>query len=569
MYTTSTAFLEALTECGVSYLFANFGSDHPPILEALAEGAGAGRKLPRVITCPSEMVALSAAHGYAQATGQGQAVLVHVECGTQSLGGAVHNASRARIPALIFAGLSPVTQEGELRGSRTEFIHWLQDVHDQRGIVREYMKYDDEIRTGANVKQIVRRAMRIAHSEPCGPVYLVGSREAMEAEAPKQATRSRFGPTEESALPEPAVAQLARELLNARRPLVITSYLGRRVDAVAALAALADTAGIGVLEAVPNCVNLPADHAMHQGYQGNEPRQNPMLAEADFILVLDCDVPWMPAVNRPAKDARVWHIDVDPLKERFELWDIGAERVFRASCATALAQLNRYLRTIPADGERIAQRREHYAKAHDARIRELARREQNDGNSITPEFLTARVREHIARDAIVLNEGITNYSAVMNHIGARPAGTMFTSGGGSLGWNSGAAIGFKLARPEAEVAAITGDGSYLFSQPSSAHWMARRYATPYLQVVLNNGGWRAPKLSALTVHPDGNVSRAKDTGVAFTDPPDYSAIAAAAGGAFGRKVNRPEELDAALVAALGAVREEKRCAVLDVRLPDF
>jgi acetolactate synthase-1/2/3 large subunit len=568
MYTTSTAFLEALSECGVSFLFANFGSDHPPILEALALGPGEGRKLPRVITCPSEMVALSAAHGYAQATGQGQAVLVHVECGTQSLGGAVHNASRARIPALIFAGLSPVTQEGELRGSRTEFIHWLQDVHDQRGIVREYMKYDNEIRTSANVKQIVRRAMRIAHSEPCGPVYLVGSREAMEAEAPEQKAGSHFA-TDDAALPEEAVAQLARELLNSRRPLVITSYPGRRVEAVAELATLAEAAGIGVLEAVPNCVNLPADHPMHQGYQGNEPRQNPTLAEADFILVLDCDVPWMPAVNRPAKNARVWHIDSDPLKERFELWDIGAERAFRASCATALAQLNRYLKTIPADGARIAERRGHYANAHDARIRDLACREQSDGNSIAPEFVAARVREHIARDAIVLNESITNYSAVLNHIGARPAGTMFTSGGGSLGWNGGAAIGFKLARPGTEVVTITGDGSYLFSQPSSVHWMARRYATPFLQVVLNNGGWRAPKLSALTVHPDGSVSKGKDIGVAFTDPPDYSAIAAAAGGAFARKVNRPDELDGALEAALRAVRDEKRCAVIDVRLPDF
>ena len=277
----------------------------------------------------------------------------------------------------------------------------------------------------------------------------------------------------------------------------------------------------------------------------------------------------MPTVNRPAKDARVWHIDIDPLKERFELWDIGAERAFGASCATALTQLNRHLKTVAVDGERIRERREHYAKAHDAHARELARREQNDGTRMTPEFITARVREHISRDAIVLNESITNYSAVMNHIGARAAGTMFTSGGGSLGWHGGAAIGFKLARPEAEVVAITGDGSCLFSQPSSVQWMARRYATPFLQVVLNNGGWRAPKLSALTIHPDGSVSRTKDIGVTFADPPDYAEIAAAAGGAFARKVNRPDELDAALEAGLRAVRGEKRCAVLDVRLPDF
>jgi acetolactate synthase I/II/III large subunit len=567
MYTTSTAFLEALAECGVKFLFSNFGSDHPPILEALAEARAEGRLLPRVITCPNEMAALSAAHGYVQATGQAQAVLVHVECGTQSLGGAVHNASRARIPVLIFAGLSPVTQEGELPGSRTEFIHWLQDVHNQRGIVREYMKYDNEIRTGANVKQIVHRAMQIAHSEPRGPVYLVGSREAMEAQAPEQKPGRNFARTGASALPENAAEELARELSSARRPLIVTSYLGRDPEAVNCLVALADCAAIGVLEAVPSCVNFPASHPMHQGYQGNERKQNAVLAQADFILVLDCDVPWMPAVNRPAPNARIWHIDIDPLKERFELWHIDAERVFCASSAVALEQLNRQLMNMPEDASTL-ERRTYYADAHESRLQELAKREQPDGEIITPEFLTARVREHIARDAVVLNEGITNYSAILNHMGDRPAGTMFTSGGGSLGWNGGAAIGFKLARPEAEVVCLTGDGCWMFSAPSSVHWIARRYQAPFLQVIFNNGGWRSPKLSALTLHPDGFLSKAgKDIGVAFDHPPDYSGIAAAAGGAFGRKVQRTAELDSAFEAALRAVRNEKRCAVLDVLIP--
>ena len=80
------------------------------------------------------MVGLSAAHGFAAATGRPQAVLVHVECGTQALAGAVHNAAKGRIPVFIFAGASPITQEGELKGSRNEFIQWIQDVHDQLGI---------------------------------------------------------------------------------------------------------------------------------------------------------------------------------------------------------------------------------------------------------------------------------------------------------------------------------------------------------------------------------------------------------------------------------------------------
>ncbi|MGH9833746.1 MAG: thiamine pyrophosphate-binding protein, partial [Blastocatellia bacterium] len=166
MYTASAAFVEALNEAGVAFIFANLGSDHPGIVEALAEAKATGRPAPKLITCPNEMVALSAAHGYAQVTGRAQTVLVHVECGTQALAGALHNAAKGRIPVLIFAGASPFTQEGELRGSRNEFIQWIQDVFDQRGLVRGYVKYDNEIRTGRNIKQVIHRALQFAHSDP-------------------------------------------------------------------------------------------------------------------------------------------------------------------------------------------------------------------------------------------------------------------------------------------------------------------------------------------------------------------------------------------------------------------
>ena len=117
--------------------------------------------------------------------GRAQAVLVHVDCGTQALGGAVHNAAKGRVPVLIIAGMSPATQEGEARGSRNEFIQWIQDVPDQRGLVRGYVRYENEIRVGANAKQIVHRALQFAHSEPRGPVYVTAPREVLESEVPR------------------------------------------------------------------------------------------------------------------------------------------------------------------------------------------------------------------------------------------------------------------------------------------------------------------------------------------------------------------------------------------------
>jgi len=568
MYTASTALLEALQECGVSLVFCNFGSDHPALIEALAEARAEERSIPRVITCPNEMVALSAAHGSALVTGQAQAVVVHVECGTQALAGALHNAAKGRVPVLIFAGRSPFTQAGELRGSRNEFIQWIQDVFDQHGIVRGYVKYDNELRTARNVKQIVARAMQFAHSDPKGPVYLSGAREVMEeATEPVALDRADYRPIAPGALPEDGVAALAADLIAARRPLLVTSFLGRTPDAVRELVSLAHRLGMGVLESVPSCLNFPTNDPLYMGNQWNQPRQNPVLAEADVVLVVDSDVPWIPTVSHPAATARIHHIDVDPLKQQMPLWHIPAQGRWRADAATALRQLNRHLHGVTIDAAVIAERHTHYASLHATRDAELRALEVPPVGEITPEFATACIRAHLDDSTIVVNEGISNYHIVINHLALTRPGSLFASGGGSLGWNGGAALGVKLSRPEAMVVAMTGDGSYMFSVPSTVFWMARHYDAPFLTLVFNNRGWKSPKLSALAVHPHGYASRANDLDVSFDPPPDYAGVAAAAGGAHACTVRRPEDMAAAVAEAFRVVREERRCAVLDVWVP--
>lgn len=569
MYSASSALLEALYEAGVAYIFANFGSDHPALIEAIAEAKATGRNIPSVVTCPNEMVALSCAQGYAQLTGRAQAVIVHVDCGTQALGGAVHNAARGRAPVLIFAGMSPATQEGELVGSRNEFIHWLQDVPDQRAIVRQYMKYDHEIRNSRNVKQIVHRAMQFAHSDPKGPVYLVAARETMEADAPVVATDlARWRPVSPAPLPADGIAEIAAALAQAGRPLVVTSYVGRRHEAVAELVRFCRLTGSGVLESAPACMNFPHDNRAYLGNQWNEPFQNPVLAEADVILVIDSDVPWIGTVNRPNEGATIFHIDVDPLKISTPLWYIGAQRSFAADGALALKQLNEALTVKPIDRARLDQRARHWADHHAARRQTLDSREAASTGEITAEFLTSCVRKQIDRDAIVLSEGITNYPAIANHAARTQPGTYFASGGSSLGWSGGAAIGMKLAAPDRTVVSLTGDGSYMFSIPSTVHWMARQYRTPFLQVVYNNRGWKAPRFSALAVHPNGYASKSNDLGLRFDPPPDYAGIAAAAGGCHAQTIKRAEEIEAAIAEGLRVVRDEKRCAVIDAWLAE-
>src|SRR5215471_7638564 len=126
--TVAERVIERARFLGIKYIFANLGSDNPAFIEAFATLSRQSKPMPRVIICPHEMTALSAAHGYAMVTREPQLVLVHVDVGTQNLGGSIHNAARGRIPAIIVAGLCPVTDSRGLTGSRNEFIHYIQDA---------------------------------------------------------------------------------------------------------------------------------------------------------------------------------------------------------------------------------------------------------------------------------------------------------------------------------------------------------------------------------------------------------------------------------------------------------
>ncbi|HWL11597.1 MAG TPA: thiamine pyrophosphate-requiring protein, partial [Ureibacillus sp.] len=405
-YTGASALMDALEEAGVSCIFANLGSDHPAIIESWAQASLDNKEIPDIIICPHEFVAISAAHGYAQVSGKPQAVFVHVECGTQNLGGGVHNAAVGKVPILIFAGASPYTQEGEMIGSRNEFIHWLQDVSDQRGIVREYMKYDNELRTGKNIKQIVHRALQISQSEPKGPVYLMAAREVLEEEvAPVSINVNNWGAVSPSAVHPQKIAEIGSALLEAKKPLIVTSYLGRNKESVRELVTLSEKLAIPVIEAAPNYLNFPANHPMHVGYHWNTPKQNQILAEADLILILDSDVPWIPMINKPSETSKIYYIDEDPLKERIPLWYIPSESFIKADSLTALQQLNEWVGQATVDEVKVKKRYNEFSNVHLAQRNDWKKQEALlDEEVITPAYLIASLRELIDDDTIVLNE---------------------------------------------------------------------------------------------------------------------------------------------------------------------
>ncbi|KAH7118055.1 thiamine pyrophosphate enzyme, N-terminal TPP binding domain-containing protein [Dactylonectria estremocensis] len=540
-YTGSSAFFEALWDAGVTHCFCNLGSDHPSILEAIVNGKQTRPdRFPTIITCPSEMVAMSMADGFARVTGKPQAVIVHVDVGTQALGCAVHNASVGRTPLLIFAGLSPFTIEGELKGSRTEYIQWLQDVHNQKDIVGQYCRYSTEIRTGTNIKQIVNRALSFASSDPKGPVYLCAAREVLEADlAPYQINQNFWSPVDQVALSSTAVQTIADALVNAREPLVVTGYSGRDVRAPAELVNLANTVkGLRVFDAGGSDMCFPADHPgwLGCGYGGHE-----SIRSADVILVLDCDVPWIPTRCKPHDEALVLHVDIDPLKQSMPVFYINAQHRYRADSYTALKQINEYVASNTSyrstiESNNYALRWERLLGSHAQHLKKITEAAMpTETGHLSAHYLLNQLRKALPDNTIFVVEAITNTGVVSEQIQATLPGSWLNCGGGGLGWSGGAALGVKLATDyvgeKRFVCQIVGDGSYLFSFPGSVYWIARRYNIPILTIVLNNNGWNAPRNSLLLVRPDGPASKVdrSELNISFSPAPDYAGIAKAAG----------------------------------------
>ncbi|WP_078598578.1 thiamine pyrophosphate-requiring protein [Evansella clarkii] len=569
VYTTSDAMMETLRDAGVEYFFVGLGSDHASLIESWAKAEEQGKDMPKIIVCPHEFLTLSIAHGYAQVTGRPQAVFVHVDVGTQNLGGSIHNVMRGRIPVFIFAGMSPATAENELPGSRNEFIHYLQDVPNQAGIVRDYMKYTHTVNSGKNMKQSILRSLQMAQSEPKGPVYMMTPREVLAEEIEDNDVQvDHFKPVEPQGITGSQADHVVNQLLKAKKPLIITSYLGRQEEAVPELVQLAESLSVPVVESGPYYMNFPSDHPFHLGYEdytgSNESTDR--VKEADYILVIDCDVPWIPLHTKPKEDCVVDWIDIDPTKENIPLWYYPTQKQFQANSYLSLKEINKQVSQLDLSTHKdaIALR----AKGLKAKHEELLSRwneKAEESSYITPDLLTKTLKSVLDEDDIVMNETISNFGAVWRNIRRNKVGTLYGAGASSLGWNGGAAIGAKLANPDKRVVALTGDGTYMFTVPSSVHWIASQYKTPFLTVIFNNRGWKSPKLSTLGVHPDGVASTNDKFWVNFGDNARMEKISEASGDAIGYAVSSPDELREVLEQAVYTV-DNGRSAVVNVYL---
>ncbi len=561
-YQRAEAFIEVLNANGVECIFFNPGSVIAPVQVAFLKYKAAGKRTPKLVLCLDESVAMAAAHGHYMISGRPQVVMVHDELGTLQVGGAIHNAQWGRIPVILWAGKTPSDQR----------LDWQKKPFDVCRTLRNCVKWDHMLDSNEDIHDVLQRAFRTAFTEPCGPVYLSYPQEIMAEEVDKMSIPPSSPTAISSAAPPDAdsLNEAAEMLLRAENPLILAGYTSRYPESVAMLVELAETLGAPVLSGLTR-MNFPTTHPLSAGIEdiGGSRKPNPYIADADVLLVIDYDIPYVPAEGVPRKEAKIVHIDIDPMTQGRPLWGRGADIFIEADSRKVIPALNKAIRRrlTPERSAKLRERSRRLASKHHKERNEWRALGANSAGQkpISPDWLGHCISEVVDEDTIIVNHVISHSASVTEQIERTEPGTLLGCAGGAIQWALGAALGAKVAAPDKTVVSLMTDGGFVWGCPLATLWSASAYQAPFLSVVFNNQSYGVIRgLVQMLSGTELSDEMGFELGVDIVPPPEYGLVAQACGG-YGRTVAEPADVLPALNEAIKQVRQGKP-AVVDVRL---
>ena len=531
---------------GVEYLFTNPGSYEVGFFDALVDTPGL-----QLIMGLHEGIVISMADGYHKVSGKPAFVNVHVIAGTAQMAGQLYNASRDGSAIVITAGLNDneAWSDDVLLAARPGF--------DQKEVVRQFTKIAWEARQAESLPMMLRRAFKVAATEPGGPVYLALAHYALEKRSVKAEilpsqrfmVRGRVRPDADS------VMAAARMLIEAKRPVIIAGDEVWKSGGQNELLALSEQLGLPVASTqMPVFRNFPAHHtnSIGQFSLGSEWVKRGV----DLVLCIGCRdfggkvVPAAP--EAPAAPVIRVGIDTSAMSRTgaTDVALVGDIKEALADLRTAVASIATKQRIEHTAANRSQELRELTASA---RKRSDAAARANFGRApMHPDEVGAVMARTIDRDAIVVSENLTGkYEAFP--FGHRENEQMWLSNSGaSLGWGIGAAAGAKLAAPDRQVVCSIGDGSVMYS--ASGFWTQARYHIPVLTVVWNNRNYQTVRFAY-----DAYKGRMAETGHycgMYLGDPDIDFVKLAESqGVHGEKASNAAELEPALKRGIAATRD--------------
>ena len=545
---------ETLKLWDVQYVFGNTGAYEAGFVDALVDYPDI-----HYVLGLQEGSVMAMADGYARITGRTAFVNIHSITGTANALGLIVNAWADDSPVVVSVGMSE--QSGDNLGVFTE-------TRKLETIPELFTKLAFRAGNIENLGESLRRAFRLSTVLPSGPVFIGvpmnvwAGRIAQTSLIPAERTVSgnRIYPDAE------AVRKAAKWLVDAENPLLIAGAELPRWGGLAALAGISDQLGAvvsGDTASSRSSMGFPSDHPR---YLGALRRRIEPATPFDVVLVAGASRLSLARSGHPLipTDARIIEIGLrqDHLARAYP-----ADLLIYAHAGETLEQIGSAIASMPVDASAVQARSRAAEALKQARVaaRQKTLEQVRDSRPIAPERLASEIDRAIAKDAVVVTEGVTSDAPIWDYIGFdQPGGGRrhLISSGGSLGWGVGAAIGARLGAPGNQVVALVGDGSYQFAV--QALWTAKRFEVPLIIVIFDNLGYQANRW-ALAGQRGRAAATGRYIGITLDDPRiDHVGIARAYGH-DGERVTEPGDIAAALARAIAAERSG-RTYVLDVMI---
>ena len=578
VYTTdrpgSDFMVDVIKSLGFEYVAANPGSTFRALHESIINYGG--NQAPELLTCCHEESSVAMAHGYAKIEGKPIMVMAHGTVGLQHASMAIYNAYADRVPVFIVIGN---VADGPWRRSDVEWTHAVQDA---ALIVRDYTKWDDSPISLTQFAESAVRAYKIATTPPMGPVVVVADA-VLQEEPVSQDDRRRLRVPKLSVSGPPAgdsgaVAEVARMLVAAENPLIVTGRSARTPNGLKLLVELAELLQAPVLDRRQR-MNFPTRHPLYG--TGN-------LANADLVLGLEVPDFWN--VTHAQTPLNRMGMEVRPLtKQGAKIVTISSLDLLTKSNYQDFGRYNEVDLAIAADAEAtmpplieacrrlITADRKRVFDARGARFAEAAKRirEQDlqeaawawDASPITTARVSAELWNQIKNEDWSLVSDVVFQSWWPTRLWDFTKHYQFIGGHGAygIGYGAPAAVGAALANKKYGrlTVNIQSDGDLNYAP--GVLWTAAHHHIPLLSIMHNNRSYHQERMfvADMAARAQRDVSRV-GIGNDISNPNiDYATMAKAYGMYGAGPIENPNDLGPAIKKAIEVVKRGEP-ALVDV-----
>ena len=532
-------FMESLVAHKVERLFGNPGTTESPLLQSLASYPSI-----QYVTTLQESIALCAASYYAQTTGKTGVVSLHVAPGLGNAIGMMYGALRANSPMIVTAG----QQDTRLRLNNPVL------GHDLVAMAEPVTKWSVQVERGDEMGPILRRAFKVAHDPPAGPVFVALPIDVMEQE-------TELGPASPADLhraPPPSadgIAAIAAKLLAAKRPTIVAGDDIARAGANDALVRLAEVLGASVwTEGLKLHNAFPTSHpSARLGLPLDAVAIAKALDDSDAVLLVGGpffeDVWYSPGSPFPA-GASVMHIEATPEQLAFAIApDVGLVGNIQASLTQLGSAIvakcdDAYAAEAAERNAALRLRKDAEVAAQQARIKKAW-----DRDPISLPRVMAEINAALPKDAIVVDETITASIDLAKTIQFEKSGDYYGARGGGIGQGIAGALGVAVGEPKRPVICMSGDGSAMYA--IQALWTASHIELPILFIILANREYRILKHNVDVYRQRFGITSQEPYAHMDLGLPQLGFVEMAAGmGVAGTRVSQADQIGTAMKAAL-------------------